>query len=137
MEVQREIQSKGGKARAAKIRKQKELREFTKDFLFQRAALPDLRENMTAMGIEGDDMNNMSAMVVRLYLKAAIDGDLNAARTIIEWAGLAPLQQERENEAIAKLSQAMELAAGEKKEAEESFVFYIPQNGRPVIMDEK
>ena len=134
---QREIRSKGGKARAAKLRKQKDLREFTRNFLFQRA-VPALQNNMNILGVDQEEQSNLAAMVVRLFSKAVNAGDLNAARTIIEWAGMAPLQQERENEAIAKMSQVMELAAGETVNKEdESFVFYIPQNGRPVLQDDQ
>lgn len=133
--VQREIQSAGGKKRAENLRKQKDLREFTRDFLYQ-MAMPELREDMVAAGVEKEDMTNMSAMVVKLFMRATAVGDLNAARTLIEWAGMAPLQQEKENEMIAKISQVMQLASGESEDKnEESFVFYIPQNGRPVIAD--
>lgn len=133
---QRKIRSSGGKARAEKLRKQKDLREFTRDFLFQRA-VPVLQDDMISMGVNEDDFTNMSAMVIKLFMRATVAGDLNAARTLIEWAGMAPLQQEKENEMIAKIGQVLQLAEGEKeKKEEESFVFYIPQNGRPVIMDD-
>ena len=109
---------------------------MTRDFLYQ-MAMPELREDMVAAGVEKEDMTNMSAMVVKLFMRAVAVGDLNAARTLIEWAGMAPLQQEKENEMIAKISQAMQLASGESEDKnEESFVFYIPQNGRPVIADD-
>ncbi len=136
---QRAIRSKGGKARAEKYKKRKELREFTRDFLFQQAA-PVLQNNMKMLGVNTDEMTNLSAMVVRLFSKAVNNGDLNAARTIIEWAGMAPLQQERENEAIAKMSQVMQLASGEaqSEDAGEDVVFYLPSNGRDdvIIIDE-
>ena len=130
--VQREIQSAGGKARAENLRKQKDLREFTRDFLYQ-MAMPELRADMASAGVEKEDMTNMSAMVVKMFMRATAVGDLNAARTLIEWAGMAPLQQEKENEMIAKISQAMQLASGnDDSKEDESFVFYIPENGRPV-----
>ena len=88
--------------------------------------------------VSDDDMSNLAAMVVRLFTKATNQGDLNAARTVIEWAGMAPLQQERENEAIAKMSQVMQLASGNNDDEGdvEDVVFYIPDNGRNAASDE-
>ena len=138
-EEQRAIQSAGGRASVEARRKKKELREFTKDFLMQDAAAV-LKQNMAALGVDKDDMSNLAAMVIRLFSKAVNQGDLNAARTIIEWAGMAPLQQEQENAAIAKLSQAMSLAQDNGAEDEASddtdVIFYIPTNNRPVVTDE-
>jgi len=136
-EEQRSIASKGGKASVEARRRKKELREFTKDFLMQ-AAAPVLQSNMKVLGVETDEMSNLAAMVVRLFSKAVNNGDLNAARTLIEWAGMAPLQQQRENEAIAKMSQVIQLAEGSRdtEDAEEDVVFYLPDNGRPIVTDE-
>lgn len=135
-EERHEFCSKGGKASAESKRKKKELREFTKSFLMQDAAAV-LKQNMGMLGVESDDMTNLAAIVIRLFSKAVNQGDLNAARTLIEWAGMAPLQQERENEAIARMSQIMQLAEGnDDVEKEDSdVVFYIPANGRPVIRE--
>lgn len=136
-EEQRAIQSAGGKASVEARRKKKELREFTKNFLLQEAN-STLKGNLKALGVEEEDMTNLAAMVVRLFTKATNQGDLNAARTIIEWAGMAPLQQERENAAVAQLSQAMQLADGGVVGGDEDIedvVFYIPDNGRAVVKD--
>ena len=64
---------------------------------------------------------------------------LNAARTIIEWAGMAPLQQENENAAIARMLQVIQLAEGNNEDDNEveDVVFYIPNNNRPVAADVK
>lgn len=136
-EEQRAIASAGGKASVEARRKKKELREFTRDFLMQDAAAV-LKQNMSVLGVEQDQMSNLAAMVIRLFSKAVNQGDLNAARTIIEWAGMAPLQQEQENAAIAKMAQVMQLASGDKDDdgGVEDVVFYIPENGRNVIKDE-
>ena len=138
MEERREIGSRAGKASVESRRRKKELREFTRDFLMQEA-VPALKGNMKTLGVEAEEMTNLSAMVVRLFSKAVNTGDLNAARTIIEWAGMAPLQEVRENEAIARLGQAIQLASGDVSEnvdEDETVVFYIPQNGRPIITDD-
>lgn len=135
-EEQREICTKAGVASGIARRKKKELREFTQGFLMQDAA-PVLQNNMKVLGVESDEMTNLAAMVVRLFNKAVNQGDLNAARTLIEWAGMAPLQQERENEAIARMSQVMQLANGNTEDDENTdVIFYIPDNGRPIIRDE-
>ena len=138
-EQQREICSKGGVASAAAKKRKKELREFTRDFLMQDASAV-LKGNMAQLGVDAEQMTNLAAMIVRLFSKAVNQGDLNAARTIIEWAGMAPLQQERENEAIAKMAQVMQLASGESEVNEddrEDVVFYIPENGRAIVTEAK
>lgn len=137
-EEQRKIRTKAGVASGIARRQKKELREFTRDFLMQEAA-PILKGNMSSLGVEADQMTNLAAMVARLFNKAVNQGDLNSARTLIEWAGMAPLQQERENEAIAKMSQVMQLASGNNNDSDDEnpdVIFYIPQNGRPIITEE-
>ena len=134
----RALSTKAGVASGEARRRKKELREFTKDFLMQDAA-GILKQNMGALGVDADQMTNLAAMVIRLFSKAVNQGDLNSARTIIEWAGMAPLQQEQENAAVAKLAQVMELTEhkGSEEDAEiEDVVFYIPENGRTVIREE-
>lgn len=98
-------------------------------------AVGPLKQNLKLMGVEDEDMTNLAALIIRQFSKAVNQGDLNAARTVIEWAGMAPLQQERENEAIAKMAQVMQLADGSQsdKEDEEDVIFYIPDNGRAVF----
>ena len=134
MEERSRIGTKAGVASGVARRRKKELREFTRDFLMQEAAGP-LKQNLNVLGVDQDQMTNLAAMVIRLFSKAVNQGDLNAARTIIEWAGMAPLQQERENEAIARMSQIVQMAdtGEETKEEEETVVFYIPDNGRGVV----
>ena len=132
-EEQSAICTKGGVASGAARRRKKELREFMKDFLMQEAN-PALKANMKALGVDPEQMTNLAALCTRVFTKGVSQGDLNAARTAIEWAGMAPLQQERENEAIARMSQVMQLADGSAKEDDdETVVFYIPENGRPII----
>ena len=134
---QREIRSAGGIRSGQVRRNKKELREFTQGFLLQDAA-PVLQNNMKVLGVESEDMTNLAAMGVRLFNKAVNQGDLNSARTLIEWAGMAPLQQERENEAIAKMSQAMQMVGdgSNTDDGMDDVVFYIPFNGRTVITDD-
>jgi hypothetical protein len=131
------MRSNGGKKSGESRRRKKELREFTRDFLMQEA-VPALKGNMNMLGVEAEQMTNLGALITRLFSKAVNQGDLNAARTIIEWAGMAPLQEVRENEAIARLGQAMQLASGDGSSNEDDMdvVFYIPSNNRPVLSGE-
>ena len=135
---QREIRSAGGKASAKKKRERKAIREFLNDFL-DADAVPALAANMQKLGVDPEDMSNYAAMCLSLFSKAVNHADINAFRTLMEYAGRAPLQEMQENAAVAKLSQAMQLAAPneESEEAEiEDVVFYIPQNNRGVINEE-
>lgn len=136
-EEARAIRAAGGKASAEAQRKKRELRSFAQRFLMQDATMA-LKQNMSVLGVEEDDMTNLAAMVVRVFSKAVNQGDLNAARTLIEWAGMAPLQQEQENAAIAKMAQVMQLASGKEEEQDdvEDVVFYIPDNGRPIVKED-
>lgn len=135
LEERRAIATKAGVASGIARRRKKELREFTRDFLMQEAA-PVLKGNMSMLGVEVDEMSNLAAMVTRMFSKAVNQGDLNAARSIIEWAGMAPLQQEKENEAIARMKQALQLVGEEDKDDDDDdndVVFFLPENNRPVI----
>ena len=136
-EEARQISTNGGVASGIARRKKKELREFTRDFLMQDAA-PALKGNMKTLGVDAEQMTNLAAMVVRAFSKAVNQGDLNAIRNLIEWAGMAPLQLERENEAMAKISQVIQMTQGGDKEdeAEDDVVFFIPDNGRNVIRED-
>jgi len=134
-EEQRKIRSKGGRASVESRRRKKELREFMKDFLMQEAN-KTLKANMRTLEVDTEQMTNLAALCTRVFTKAMSTGDLNAARTVIEWAGMAPLQQEQENAAIARMSQVVQMAGvggEETEEEEETVVFYIPQNGRTIV----
>lgn len=124
------ITSAGAKASAESKRRKKELRELARDFLLQDASEP-LKANLKKLGFEADDMTNLAAVVGVMFSKT-INGDLAAARNLIEWAGMSTMQQIRENEAAAKLEQFMSYATvDEDKNGEtEDVVFYLPENGR-------
>ena len=137
-EEQRAIASAGGKASVEKRRKRKAIRDFLNDFLDADAS-PILKANMQKLGVPDEDMSNYAALCISLFAKAANHADINAFRTLMEYAGRAPLQEMRENEAIARMSQVMQLA--EKNDEDdnsevEDVIFYIPDNGRTVIKDE-
>lgn len=134
----RENGRKGGIASGEARRKKKNLREFGRDFLMQ-ATSPVFQSLMETHQVERDDMTNAAALFVRLFNKAMSTGDLNAARQVVEWAGMAPLQEMRENEAVARMSQVIQLASGTEDEnasTDDDVIFYIPENGRTVITDD-
>ncbi len=103
------------------------------------ATSPVFQSLMETHQVEQDDMTNAAALFVRLFNKAMSTGDLNAARQVVEWAGMAPLQEMRENEAVARMSQVIQLASGTEDEnasTDDDVIFYIPENGRTVITDD-
>lgn len=135
---QREIRQKGGIESGKARREKKSLREFGKDFLMQTTS-PVFHALMETHQVEENDMTNAAALFVRMFNKAMSTGDLNAARQVVEWAGMAPLQEMRENEAVARMSQVIQLASGtedENAKGDDDVVFYIPENGRKIITDD-
>ena len=137
-EERRKICTKAGVASGASRRKRKAIREFLNDFL-DAEAVPLLKANMQKLGVQAEDQSNYAALCMSLFSKALNHGDINAFRTLMEYAGRAPLQEMRENEAIARMSQVMQLAENNDNDDNseiEDVVFYIPDNGRTVIKDE-
>ena len=136
---QREICTAGGVASGKSRRQRKAIREFLNDFL-DADAVPVLQKNMKALGVSESEMSNYAAMLSSLFSKAVNHADINAFRTLMEYAGRAPLQEMQENAAIAKMSQALQLAGGmggtQGEDDIEDVVFYIPDNQRPIITDD-
>lgn len=132
----RKIGRKGGKASGEARRKKKELRELTKSFLEQ-DAIGAVKANLQRLGFDADDMTNLAAILGVLFSKVLNNGDLNAARTIIEWAGMSPIQQIHENEAMARLQNLM--GVGDEEDDSEDVIIYLPENERDVVdyVDEK
>ena len=129
-EEQKEICAKGGKASGESRRKKKELRELTKSFLEQ-DAIGAVKSNLQRLGFDADDMTNLAAILGVLFSKVLNSGDLNAARTIIEWAGMSPIQQIHENEAMARLQNLMGVSDDDGKS--DDVVIYLPENERDVV----
>ena len=127
---QREIAQKGGKASGEARRKKKELRELTKSFLEQ-DAVGAVKSNLQRLGFDAEDMTNLAAILGVLFSKVLNSGDLNAARTIIEWAGMSPMMQIQENEAMAKLQNLMGM--DDEKEDSEDVIIYLPENDRDKV----
>ena len=131
-EEQRKIAREGGIASGEARRKKKELRELTKDFL-QQEAIGEVKANLKRMGFDQEDMTNLAAILGALFMKVLKSGDLNAARTIIEWSGMSPIQQIEENAAMQKLQMIMG-AGNDDDEEDDDVVFYIPDNHRDGVI---
>lgn len=126
-EEKRKITSAGAHACNEVKRKKKELRELTQSFL-QQEAIGEVKENLERMGFDAEDMTNLAAILGSMFMKVLKSGDLNAARTIIEWSGMSPMQQIQENAAMEKLQMIM--GATSEDDDDDDVVFYIPDNHR-------
>lgn len=126
-EEKRKITSAGAHACNEVRRKKKELRELTQSFL-QQEAIGEVKENLERMGFDAEDMTNLAAILGSMFMKVLKSGDLNAARTIIEWSGMSPMQQIQENAAMEKLQMIM--GAGSEDDDDDDVVFFIPDNHR-------
>jgi len=135
----RELAKKAGVESGKVRRRKKEQREMFNDFL-DSAVTGVIKSNLNLLGIPEENMTWSMAMFASIVTDAVNKHNLNAFRTAMEYAGRAPLQEIRENEAIARLAQAMQLANMSDSEEEDddsvNVVFYIPDNGRPIIRDE-
>ena len=124
---------KGGLASAEARRRRKEMRKLLNDYLDQEA-VPHLKAWMRSHGIKDEDCSNLAALFLSVFCKA-LSGDVNAARTVLEWAGQLPLQKEQE---AAKLAcyQRMHGSEGTVQSLQEEdstfrdVVIYDPKNTR-------
>ena len=121
---------KGGLASVEVRRRRKELREFLNEYLDQEA-VPSVREWMQEHGVDPDDCCNLMALLLAVFCRA-MEGDVTAAKTIIEWAGMEPMQEEREETERLCLEQTMSQAGvvsdrdGNGKEKTSDVIFYEP-----------
>lgn len=99
----------GGIASGAARRRKKELREFLNDFLDQES-IPPVRAWMIEHGVDPDDCCNLMALLLAVFSKA-MTGDVEAAHTILEWAGLLPMQDAREAVMEAQYENVMSSSA--------------------------
>lgn len=96
---------KGGLASGEVRRRRKELREFLNEYLDQEA-VPSVREWMQEHGVDPDDCCNLMALLLAVFCRA-MEGDVTAAKTILEWAGMEPTQAEQEEVKRLRLEQTM------------------------------
>ena len=133
-ETARENGRAGGVASGAARRKRKEMREFLNDYL-DREAVPHVKTWMKSHGIKDEDCCNLMAMILAVFCRA-MAGDIKAANTVLEWAGMLPLQHERE---LAELAYYRSMLGNEKKDQSlpdedislRDVVIYDPATGTP------
>lgn len=82
-------QSKGGRNSGRTRRKKKTFRELIQVFGATYVSKPDIVEEMTAMGIEPEDLTNDMAVVIGQYT-AAVKGKTDAATWIRDTKGEKP-----------------------------------------------
>lgn len=99
----------GGIASGEVRRRRKELREFLNEYL-DHEAVPSAREWMLEHGVDPDDCCNLMALLLAVFCRA-MDGDVEAATTILGWAGLLPVQTEPEEIERLRLEQARSQAS--------------------------
>lgn len=124
----RENGSKGGKASGAARRRKKDMKQKMKALLELPAAAND-KEQLEALGVDPDDMDNEMVLVMSMFLSAA-QGDTKAFDRVIQILGkdiaheeLALKKRELKlkekaasdsgNEALAKLDEVLEKIKGE------------------------
>ena len=121
---------KGGLASGEVRRRRKELREFLNEYLNQEA-VPSVREWMQEHGVDPDDCCNLMALLLAVFCRA-MDGDVEAATTILGWAGLLPMQAEQEETERLQLGQTRSQAGvvsgqdGNGKEEKSDVIIYEP-----------
>ena len=101
---------KGGRKSGEIRRKKRELRAFLSDYLY-RPASEDLQKRMAAYGVAERDRVNLMAMFIAVFARA-MNGDVQCARQIMQWAGLDPETEIREKAELLRMEQAGQSAAG-------------------------
>ena len=87
---------KSGEVRKAK----KDAREAVQYILAQMTKNAKVRENLTELGIEENEFNNMIALHARLF-SMAMGGNLEAYLTLMRMGGYEPEETRKERESIA------------------------------------
>ena len=94
-ERHREISAMGGRARAASIRRRKNLKEAADLFLSMPVADQKMYKKIAGKGLTPEDIDNQMAIIVALSLLAA-KGDVRAAKLIFDLVGVDVKQADRE-----------------------------------------
>ena len=90
-EEQRRIAVQGGKASGEARRKKKNMKEALQLLLSLDVKSLKVREQLKALGIEEDDMNNEMALMVSM-LNKALKGDKGCAEFIRDTSGQKPVE---------------------------------------------
>ena len=95
---QRELASKGGKASVKAKKKKKNMKEALQLLLSLDVKSPKVREQLKALGISENDMNNEMALMVSM-LNKALKGDKGCAEFIRDTSGQKPVEVQEFREA--------------------------------------
>ena len=91
-EKQRQIRSKGGKARAEKARKERKLKDLMKMALEMKEQQPVVKEMMKGNGWDADDIDQM-AVITQGLIMSAKKGDVSAYNAIRDIMGEKPVDE--------------------------------------------
>ena len=110
----------GGLASGVASRRRRDVRVFLRSFLEDRA-YSGLDVLMTNLNIAEEDRTNLNGLVLRLFDRAIRQGDVDAARTLFEWAGILPNQDRLE---AAFLKGSPPASAGKVCEGKKDVIVY-------------
>ncbi len=82
----RELAAKAGRASGEARRRKRDAQAAAK-LILNLPALGSHESNLDAMGVDEGDFTNLVAMMARMYAKAAGQGDVGAARFLVETMG--------------------------------------------------
>ncbi len=85
----------GGIASGEARRWRRDLRQFLQHYLDMDAP-PTVQEKMAQFGVTEEDRTNAMALFIGVFARAMRNGDVKAANCLLEWAGMLPMQEERE-----------------------------------------
>lgn len=100
---------RGGIKSGESRRKKREAKDAIR-LLLDLAAKGNLELNLKQLGVEENDRTNMMAVTARLFSKA-MEGDVNAYRTLMEYGGFNPDQKLKDQERQARI-EAIEKSGG-------------------------
>lgn len=92
-EVQREIRSKGGKARAEKVRRKKSMREALEMLLYDVELDEQTKDRLRAQGITDSKDFNHQTVITRSLIAKAESGDVQAYHAICSMIGEKPAEK--------------------------------------------
>ncbi len=125
----RDLARENGKAGGVKSgesrRWRKAVRSFLQDYLGKEAP-PELQEWMDFYDIPIEDRTNLMALLTSVFSRA-MQGDVTAAKTVLEWAGMLPLTEKLESAELERYGQT-ESEQSRSVFSDSDVIFYDPRN---------
>lgn len=118
---------KSGETRRAK----KQMRELARMFLDMKTT-ENVANNLAKFGIQESDQTNMMALLVSLYTNA-MNGNIQAFRTLMEYAGMNPNQELLDMELESRIEAIEMRQEGDdfvEVGEDDDVIIYLPDNGR-------